>query len=147
MSIVIVGTTAVITMALCLLLHYEVLRLLFVHSSKLKHQPRVRVGVVFATLITTHLIEIWIFAFGYLLLNGRGSLGHIEHSITHFLDYVYFSASVYTLLAFGEYLPVGPLALLRRAGIVLRSVHDHVVCDLHCRYDAWILSQAVAAKR
>jgi len=109
MAIGIVGVTAVIMMAICLMLHYEVLRLLFVHSSKLKHVPRTRVAVVFSVLIAAHLIEIWIFAFGYLLLNGRDSLGHIEGSMTHFLDYVYFSAAVYTLLVFGEYVPVGPL--------------------------------------
>ena len=109
MPIVIVAAASTIVMGLCLLLHYEVLRLLFLHSPKLKHRPRTRVCVVFGTLITTHVLEIWVFALGYFLLVQGNGIGSVQGPTSNFLDYVYFSGTVYATIVFGEYLPVGPL--------------------------------------
>ena len=109
MAVLIVGSTVSFLVGLCLLVHYEVLRLLFLHSPKLKHVPRLRIGVVFTTLIITHFVEIWIFAFGYFLLNGRRDFGSVQGPVTNFLDHVYFSAVVYATIVFGEYVPVGPI--------------------------------------
>ena len=107
MGILIVAATAAIFMVLCLLLHYEVLRLLFVYSPRLQKRPRTRMAVVFGTLILTHLVEIWIFALGYLLMDRRAGLGVIQGPLTSFWDYVYFSGVVYATIVFGEFLPVG----------------------------------------
>lgn len=107
MALIIVAAIAAITMVLCLLLHYEVLRWLHFYSPRLRERPRTRIGMVFGALILTHLVEIWIFSFGYYLLDRRPGLGLIQGDVTSYWDYVYFSGVVYATIVFGELLPVG----------------------------------------
>jgi len=112
MAIITVAGAAAIIAALCLLLHYEVLHLLFRRSHELKHVPRFRVVVVFGALMSAHLVEIWIFAFGYWLLCTRPELGRIEGPVHHILDYVYFSSVTYSTIGFGDIVPVGPVRFI-----------------------------------
>jgi hypothetical protein len=102
--------------AIVTIIHYE---FLYRMSSVMQNMPirhRFRVLVcVFGALIA-HALEIWIFAFGYFLMNrvlGWGSLlGSGDGSL---LDCGYFSFTTYTTIGFGDIVPSGSLRYL--AGI------------------------------
>jgi hypothetical protein len=60
-----------------------------------------------------HVLEVWIFAFGYYFLIKIGQYGTLIGDIPDGLnDYAYYSFSVYTSLGFGDIFPVGPLRFL-----------------------------------
>ena len=96
-----------------ILIHYEALRLLSTLIPKWPLEHRVKVVSGLLGAMTAHVIEIWVFGFGYfmLVMSGRfGTLaGHYEHTL---LDSVYFSFSAYTSLGFGDIYPTGYLRFL-----------------------------------
>lgn len=101
--------------AACVLLHFEVLRLMvgLVHRERLS--PRVGILSVIFGLLAVHLIEITIFAIaGVVLIRWRGSsVGGLTGDFTgSALDLFYFSAAVYTTVGFGDITPVGPMRIL-----------------------------------
>ena len=57
-----------------------------------------------------HVIEIWLYALAYVAC-GWLDIG-ILHGATTLLDYVYYSAVVYTTLGFGDIIPLGPAKIL-----------------------------------
>ena len=113
----VVAVTAVIV-GVCLLLHYEALNWLSGRVPQMHvHRRRQRVLVLMYALLTLHVVEIWLFGAGFWLLlsiPGTGDLvtqGAAQASFDA-LDYVYFSAVVYTTLGLGEIFPVGPIRFL-----------------------------------
>jgi hypothetical protein len=59
-----------------------------------------------------HTIEVWLYALAYLLIDraGIGSLqGQVDES---FADFLYFSATSYSTLGFGDVYPTGALRLI-----------------------------------
>ncbi len=105
-----------ILVADAVLVHFEALNQLTILIPKLdiKHRLRVLVGVFGALL--AHVIEIWLFAFGYYLMVRQGSFGSLEgHFDGSLMDCVYFSLVNYTSLGFGDIVPRGDIRFL--AGI------------------------------
>jgi len=102
-----------ILVAVAVLVHYEALSQLSMIIPQLPIRPRMRVLVgVFGTLVA-HVVEMWIFAFGYYFMvhsEGFGSLrGAFDNSL---LDCSYFSFVTYTSLGFGDIEPLGNLRFL-----------------------------------
>lgn len=102
---------------MCVLVHYEVLRMLSGTLSKLKQLHRTRVLVLIFGLLTTHVFEIWIFAIGFGLLDGTADFGTIAHvefapETSTWLDYVYFSFITYTTVGYGDLVPRGPIRFI-----------------------------------
>ncbi|WP_341503903.1 ion channel [Gallaecimonas sp. GXIMD4217] len=99
--------------SLAVLVHYEILRQLslFVPRLTIRHRLRVLFGVFGA--LCAHVIEIWLFAFGYYFMvhvDGFGTLaGNFDHSL---LDCSYFSFSTYTSLGLGDIAPLGNIRFL-----------------------------------
>ena len=82
--------------------HYEALRLLSVYVPGLKLAVRLKVLAVVLGCFVTHTIEVWLYAVAYMLVSqtGLGSLaGQVEG---RFADYLYFSATSYSTLGFGD---------------------------------------------
>ena len=106
---IVVFSTAV-AVVLCVTTHYEGLRLM---SDKI--QPRIgherpMIIVMILWLVLLHITEIWIFGFTYYALLNAGDFGYFEGvPIQGFLDCVYFSATVFTTLGFGDIIPFGPI--------------------------------------
>ncbi len=102
-----------VLVTLAVLIHYEILRQLSLLLPRLPvgHQLRVLCGVFGA--LFAHVLEIWLFAFGYYLmvhLDGFGSLGgNFDNSL---LDCSYFSFSSYTSLGLGDIEPFGNIRFL-----------------------------------
>ena len=95
-----------------ILVHYEMLRLMSVYVPSLAIAVRARVLVVVLGCFAAHTIEVWLYAFAYWLMDraGIGSLkGQIDGS---FADYLYFSATTYSTMGFGDVYPAGALRLI-----------------------------------
>lgn len=119
-----VGFIAAAIVLLCVVLHYEMLGFLHYLMSRLKPLHRPRLLVLIPGLMLTHLLEIWIFAFGFIYLEGRLGYGEIAGGVCEgVLDYVYYSVSCYTSLGFGDLVPLGPMRFLTAiealAGLIL----------------------------
>lgn len=96
-------------------IHYEVLHTLYRGLPQLPMRPRARVlaGVIGA--IIAHVLEIFVFAFGYMITEnwGFGRLtGDFDGRIG---DYVYFSFAAFTTVGYGDIVPADGMRWL--AGI------------------------------
>jgi len=106
---------SIVIVTVCVVLHYEALRFLSrtvgVHMHK-----RIGVLVVMLGLLIAHVLEILIFALGYIVMQYGIGLGHITGMTEENLfDFIYFSSVVYTTVGFGDLLPVGAIRILTAA--------------------------------
>ena len=110
-TITVVATAAAVIA--CVILHYEGLRLLS-ETLPLPHiRHRARIVVLILGLIALHICEIWVFGIGYYLLLGFVEAGALEGSgAISLLDCVYYSASVFTTLGFGDIVPKGAIRFM-----------------------------------
>jgi hypothetical protein len=105
-----------VLMAICLLLHYEALRLISAWAPRLTFLPlRARMLAVMGAIVLAHIAEICVFAGGYYLLDhhleGGGFGGQVGAAMT-VTDYLYFSTVSYTTLGLGDIYPIGGLRLV-----------------------------------
>ncbi len=109
----VVVSVSVVLVVLVVLAHYEVFRALSTLLPRLQVRPRFRIVFVILGALIGHVLEIWIFAFGFYFLCGIEEFGTIEGSFENeLLDYVYYSAVCYTTLGFGDLIPVGHIRFL-----------------------------------
>lgn len=105
--------TALVTalaVIVCVLLHYEGLRVLSDRLPTPRHHHRQRVIFLILSLLILHIIEVWIFGGAYyflLRLDGFGELVGTDGPTI--VDCVYFSASVFTTVGFGDIYPTGAI--------------------------------------
>ena len=121
--VAIVVTTAVVLG--CVLLHYEVLRSYTGLLLRITIRTRPRIMVLILGILVLHAAEIWIFGLAYYLLTQNPDHGAliaatdlIDVATLQLLDYVYYSAAVYTTLGFGDLVPLGPIRYLTGAEAV-----------------------------
>lgn len=108
----VVGVTLLIVFS-CVLLHYEVFTLLTRALARLHVRVRRRrILLLMFGLLTLHVAEIWIFAFGYFTLVNGQEISHINGTAGGLLDLVYYSAVVYTTLGLGDLVPSGAIRFL-----------------------------------
>ena len=108
---IIVLVTAIAIIA-CVALHYEGLRLLEkMRVSALNHRQRIIFMIL--CLMLLHVTEVWIFGIAYyfLLLDGDFG-GFVGMANVGLFDSVYFSATVFTTLGFGDIVPVGAIRFI-----------------------------------
>ncbi len=107
-----VAVTAVLVVGV-ILLHYEGLSWIgrLIKARVLHHRTKI-LALIFAQL-ALHIVEIWLFALGFLVLTRSAEYGAIEPAAqVGFLDLVYFSAITYTTVGFGDFVPTGALRFL-----------------------------------
>jgi Ion channel len=101
---------------LVILIHYEVLFQLDKQLPKVSHLPaRFKVLVGAGVIFMAHIVEIWVFAFGYLLalqLEGMGGLAGTVSNHGALLDSVYLSFVTYTTVGYGDVVAHGYLRYL-----------------------------------
>jgi hypothetical protein len=103
------GITATIV-GICVLVHYEGLRLLADRLPQPKIHHRRRMILLILLILLLHIAQIWIFGiayFGLLQLEGYGEL--IGSGPIALVDCIYYSASVYTTVGFGDIYPIGAI--------------------------------------
>ncbi len=116
---VVLATFVVVMLAV--FLHFEVFaalnrwgaerRLRRMGSSRHHHRPTLLL-VMFALLLT-HVAEIWLFGLAYWVLLSVPELGTIEgYPSLNFLDCIYFSATTYTTVGWGDLFATGPIRFL-----------------------------------
>ena len=100
-------------LAACVLLQYEGLVLVWRWISAHRGHRRVKVLYAIASIITLHVIEIWIFGlalWGLLQWPATGTLRGPESA--ELLECVYLSAITFSTVGFGDIAPVGAVRFL-----------------------------------
>lgn len=95
---------AVLLPLLAVGLHYELLLLAAAAVRALPGMRRGRVALAVVLALGAHVIEVLLFALGWLVLIRAGAV-ELTVSDPTMLDAVYFSGSVYTSLGFGDVVP------------------------------------------
>ena len=101
--------TALVVVA-CVTVHYEGLRLLSkkLPMAKVNHRPRVVIMIF--SLLALHITEIWLFGGAYYLLQHMDGYGELIGAPgANLIDCIYFSASVFTTVGFGDIYPTGAI--------------------------------------
>ena len=109
----VVGGVSALVLTLCVVFHYETMK----YSARLLPKSglplRARVVALILVMFSAHVIEVWIFALSYWLLDAHPTLGALEGPFQEgALDFVYFSVTCFTTLGFGDIVPVGPIRIL-----------------------------------
>jgi hypothetical protein len=99
---------------LAVLSHYEGLRYFTDWMTNTRLRPRLRIVLMIYGLLLLHTLEIWLFGIGYWVLTHDAGYGLVVglSDTSLLVDYVYFSATVYSTLGFGDLLPTGPLRFM-----------------------------------
>lgn len=106
----ITGLITAVVVVVCVLTHYEGLRLLSDRLPAPRHYHRRRIVFLILSLLFMHVVEIWLFGGAYYVLLSFGGFGVLEGATdANLFDCVYFSASVYTTVGFGDIVPIGPI--------------------------------------
>ncbi|MEM6552148.1 MAG: potassium channel family protein [Planctomycetota bacterium] len=106
---------AAIAVGLCVLLHYETIRLIIWCLKKYRPSPRLSLVGSVLTLLTAHIIQIigFAFAMGSLTALFGTRVGELAGQDANTLtDSFYFSTAVFTTVGFGDIVPLGPLRAL-----------------------------------
>lgn len=104
---------SIVCVLVCVLLHYEALLALakFLKSTSINRRPRVLI-LIFG-ILTAHIVEIGVFGLGYYFLSDEAKFGYLVGPMENGLfDYLYFSATVFTTLGFGDLAPVGSVRFM-----------------------------------
>ena len=103
--IVIVATAVAII--LCVVLHFEGLNALGrLRVDRIRDRPRIVFMILCIMLL--HILEIWVFGVSYYLVMLLPDTGHLTGLTSQDLfECVYYSATVYTTLGFGDIVPAG----------------------------------------
>lgn len=114
--------TAII--GVCVLFHFQVLLLLTTVLDKSNSIPRSRIIIGILGILAAHLVEIWIFTLGYLVLDDMVGKDLFVGDMTQgLIDIAYFSAVTFTTVGYGDISPLGPArfmaAMQSLTGLVL----------------------------
>ena len=108
---VVIGTA--LSVILAALIHFEGLTWLSPRLSRVGGPKRRIVLYAVLSLILLHIAEIWLFGLAYHVLLLWPDTGKISGAIsTNVFDHVYFSATVFTTVGFGDLSPAGPIRFL-----------------------------------
>jgi len=110
---IVTGLLTAVVVVVCVLMHYEGLRLLTDRLPHPKRNERSRIILLILALLFLHVAEIWVFGAAYyalLHIEGYGQL--IGVSPVRFVDCVYYSASVFSTVGFGDIYPVGAIRVM-----------------------------------
>jgi len=99
-----------VAVVVCVLLHYEGLRLLSDRLPAPHQYHRRRIVFLILSLLLLHVVEVWIFGGAYYVLLHLDGFGELVGAPgASFIDCIYFSASVFTTVGFGDIYPVGAI--------------------------------------
>lgn len=105
---------SIVIIAFVVGIHYETLSLLSRLLPGLEIvKPRWRILITIFVALVAHIIEVWVFAFGYYYQLRAGDFGTMQGNFSgNLLDCVYFSFTTYTSLGFGDIEPLGLIRIL-----------------------------------
>lgn len=107
------GGAAALVVFLCVLVHFEGLRVITDRFPKPKWHPRRRMIFLIFAVLLLHTVEVWIFGLAYWQLVRLEGFGELAGTVgTGLIDCVYFSAVVFSTVGFGDVYPTGPLRVV-----------------------------------
>jgi len=108
---VVLGTLAAV--ALCVLLQYEYLVLVWRRLSRHTGHRRLKVLYAIFAVIFLHVLEVWILGTATWLLLLWPATGGLHGPLDpSFLECIYFSAVTFSTVGFGDVAPLGPIRFL-----------------------------------
>jgi hypothetical protein len=111
-SLVIVTATASVVIG-CVLIQYESFSFLTSALAHLHTRRRQKIVVLVLSLVLMHIVEIWLFGCAYYFLLDDPSYGALHGSMSNsLLDYVYFSAVIFSTLGLGDLVPSGSIRFM-----------------------------------
>lgn len=103
----------VFAVVVCVTLHYEGLRLLSDKLPMPEYHHRRRIILLIICLLLLHSMEIRVFGLSYFALQHLAGFGEfVGIARLGLFDSVYYSATVFTTLGFGDIVPVGPIRFM-----------------------------------
>ncbi|MEM6512205.1 MAG: potassium channel family protein [Pseudomonadota bacterium] len=109
----ITGIATVITVVLCVIVHYEGLRILTDRLQVPRQHDRLRVVFLILCLLVLHIVGIWLFGVAYYIQLNFFEVGELTGIASPTLfDCVYYSAMSYTTIGFGDIVPIGAVRLM-----------------------------------
>ncbi|MBU6234248.1 MAG: two pore domain potassium channel family protein [Alphaproteobacteria bacterium] len=124
-AFIVVSMTAAITVGICCLIAYEIMRIIWEKLPKLTMQPRLRVPLLIGPIFLSHILSIWLYSLVYFGIENFTKIGAIVGqgksvglSYDTFLDCLYFSATTYTSLGFGDLTPTENIRMLAAAEVL-----------------------------
>ncbi|MCJ8192042.1 potassium channel family protein [Sphingomicrobium aestuariivivum] len=95
-------------------IHYEALRFTSARLTHLRLQPRLRITVMLSVALISHLVQTFIYAVAFMLLEEIGGFGSIDGGVDQhtFGDFFYFSITSYTTLGIGDLYPMGSMRII-----------------------------------
>ncbi len=99
--------------ALAVVIHYEFMYrfTLLMPRLRIRHRFRIVLGVFGA--LTSHALQVWIFALSFYWMHHTANWGDLEGNFGgSLMDCAYFSFTTYTTLGFGDIAPTGNLRYL-----------------------------------
>jgi len=103
----------VVTVIAAFSIHYLMLGWLNERANSVVRRRRPRVLFIVLMTLLAHIMEIWLFGIVFALMLVFPAMGHLaELPNAGLLDTVYFSATVFSTLGFGDLTPKGPLAFM-----------------------------------
>lgn len=125
MNFISVSLLSALVIGISSLITYEILRLVWNILPRINIAPRLRVLFIIIPIFSSHIIAIWIYAFVYLLVENftdfgvlTGAIGQAEMTYESFIERLYFSATTYTSLGFGDIVPTKDLQMLAGAEVL-----------------------------
>lgn len=108
--------TALLSVVLVLasfMVFYEGLRVVWVLRDKLSRRPRLLIHLMVLAVFAAHTTCVWMYGIVYWLLAEKFGLGGFHGYLDgHWMHYVYYSATTYSSLGFGDINPSGAMRLL-----------------------------------
>ncbi len=99
--------------SIAVLIHAKVLYSLSSILPGLKISKKFKIIISVFTIILTHIVEVWLFAFSYHFLLKNGNFGSLQGNFNESLmDCSYFSFTTYTSLGIGDIIPIGHIRFL-----------------------------------
>lgn len=97
-------------------INYEVLRITWQHLPRMQVKPRLRILGVAMAVFAGHTIAVWAYGIFYWLVVNYMDIGLLQYQTgglaNDFLTCIYYSASTYSSLGFGDIIPTDEIRLI-----------------------------------
>lgn len=111
---IIAGAISIAMVFLTISIQYEVLHVIWIYSGKLRRRPHYALNLFMLVIFATHTLCVWAYGALYYVLEHVyhfGKLGGVTGE-PNFISYVYFSATTYTTVGYGDTFPLGPFRMI-----------------------------------
>ena len=116
-SVLVIATNSMIT--------YEILGFTWGSLPRLTISQHLRVLLIIIPIFLAHIVSIWVYAAAYFFIENFSNFGDLigsvspaEFSFNSFIERLYFSASTYSSLGFGDVVPTNGLRMLASAEVL-----------------------------